>query len=178
MPISLDSDQAKQVALKRLKPNLRPKYFNATIGQMSVISEEFEAFLILQGRPKNKETVDWLQKASSYSIQDADRDSLVNEALTYESDDAKAAEKELAPIVEQFNMFRQRFNMTGFESVVESGQLLADLQRPMNEIITLGSKYTHRRKCASLLKERLINNGLTSDQSKQLNSWFNSLTTY
>ena len=178
MALLLDANQISIVSTKRLKPTQRPKYYNAVLGSMTRISEDFEAFLILQGRPRNKETVDWLQKASGYAIQDADRDSLINYALANETEDATFGADELSPIVEQFNNFRQRFNMTGFEGVTEAGQLLADLQRPMNEIITLGSRHTHRQQYAKLLRENLTNNGLTADQSKQINSWFESLTTY
>jgi len=178
MAILLDANQASIVSTKRLKPSQRPKYFNASTGSMVTISEDFESFLILQGRPRNKETVDWLQKASGYAIQDADRDSLLNTAMLNEAEDAKAGAAELSPIIEQFNSFRQRFNMTGFEGVAESGQLLADLQRPMNEIITLGSRHTHRQVYAKLLRDKLSTGGLTANQSKQVNSWFESLTTY
>ena len=178
MAVLLDATQVALVSTKRLPPTQRPKYFNAVIGAMTTISEEFEAFLILQGRPRNKEVVDWLQKASSYAIQDTDRDSLINAAIANEAEDAKAGAAELSPIIDQFNGFRQRFNMTGFESVAESGQLLADLQRPMNEIITLGARHTHRQVYAKLLRESLVNNGLTANQAKQINSWFESLTTY
>jgi hypothetical protein len=142
------------------------------------ISEDFEAFLILQGRPRNKETVNWLKNASSYSIQDADRDSLINSAIGNETEDSAAGAKEIAPIVEQFNQFRTRFNMTGFEGVTEAGQLLGDLQRPMNEIIILGSKQMHRQMYAKVLGTNLKNSGLTANQTKQMNSWFESLTTY
>ena len=127
---------------------------------------------------RNKETVNWLQKAAGYAIQDADRDSLINACLENEIVDAEAAALELSPIVDQFNQFRQRYNMTGFESVIEAGQLLADLQRPMSEILILGSRANHRKQCANLLRPKLINKGVTADQSKQLNSWFESLTTY
>jgi hypothetical protein len=178
MAVLLDDNQASIVSTKRLKPSQRPKYFNASTGALTSISEDFEAFLILQGRPRNKEAVDWLQKAGGYAIQDADRDSLVNLAMENEAADAKAGADELAPVVEQFAAFRQRFNMTGFEGVAEAGQLLADLQRPMNEIITLGSRHGHRLRCARLLKERLAAGGLTAGRSKQMNSWFESLTAY
>jgi len=176
--ILLDGSQAALVSTKRLKPTQRPKYYNAALGAMTRISEDFEAFLILQGRPRNKETVNWLKSAAGFSIQDADRDSLINSFLENELTDATAGSKELAPVVEQFNQFRSRFNMTGFEGVAEAGQLLADLQRPMNEIITLGSRHKHRQLFANLLRDRLVKKGLTADQSKQLNSWFESLTTY
>jgi len=178
MALLLDDTQASIVSTKRLKPEHRPKYYNAATGEMTRISLDFEAFLILQGRPRNKEAVDWLQKVSDYAIQDADRDSLINAALEAEIEDAEAGDKELSPIVDQFQEFRQRFNMTGFEGVTEAGQLLADLQRPMNKIIILGLRHKHRLKYASLLKVLLTRNGLTSDQSKQVNSWFESLTTY
>jgi len=178
MAVLLDGSQAALVATKRLKPAQRPKYYNAALGAMVRIGEDFEAFLILQGRPRNKETVTWLQKATSFAIQDADRDSLINSLLVNEIEDAAAGANELAPIVEQFNKFRERYNMTGFEGVVEAGQLLADLQRPMSEIITLGARQKHRQQYAKLLKERLTNKGVTANQSKQINSWFESLTSY
>jgi len=176
--VLLDGSQAALVSTKRLKPEQRPKYYNAASGKMTRISEDFEAFLILQGRPRNKETVNWLQQASGFALKDADRDSLINSFLENEIADATSGAKELAPIVEQFDNFRTKYNMTGFEGVVEAGQLLADLQRPMSEITTLGARHKHRQIFANLLRKRLVNGGLTSDQSKQLNSWFESLTTY
>jgi hypothetical protein len=176
--VLLDGNQAAIVSTKRLKPTQRPKFYNASIGAMTRISEDFEAFLILQGRPRNKETVNWLQNAGSYAIQDADRDSLINSAINNELEDATAGARELAPVIDQFTQFRTRFNMTGFEGVTEAGQLLADLQRPMNEIITLGSKQRHRQQYARILNEQLVGNGLTANQTKQMNSWFESLTTY
>jgi len=178
MSVLMTDDQAALVSTRRLKAAQRPQWYNASLGNMVRISEDFEAFLILQGRPKNKETVDWLQKASSYAIGDADRDSLLDLAIKNEITDATAAAIELSPVIDQFTSFRQRFNMTGFEGVTEAGQLLSDLQRPMNEIITLGSKHQHRKQYASILSTQLINNGLTANQTKQVNSWFESLTTY
>jgi len=178
MSILIDESQASLIATKRLKPAQRPKFYNATLGAMTRISEDFEAFLILQGRPRNKETVDWLKKASTYSIQDSDRDSLINLSIENEILDATAGSAELSPIVGQFTAFRARFNMTGFEGVTESGQLLADLQRPMGEIMNLGLRHKHRKQYATILKDSLLNKGLTANQSKQLNSWFESLTTY
>ena len=176
MAVYLDPNQTRLVATRRIKR--KPQWYNAAAGEKVDISDEFEAFLILQGRPRNGETVDWLQNASDYSIEDSDRDALISYALEAEKADAEQAVKELEPVTEKFNKFRERYNMTGFEEVVEAGQLLSDLQRPMNEIITLGARHAHRVQFAKVLENRLKNNGLTSDQSKQLNSWFEPLTTY
>jgi hypothetical protein len=178
MAIVLDDNQVHLVSLKRLPPDKKPKYYNASTGEKVTISEDFEAFLILQGRPRNKETVSWLQKANEFAVHDADRDSLLNATLENEQSDAEACSAELVPVTEQFTKFRERYNMTGFEGVAEAGKLLADMQRPMSEIITLGNRHKHRQIYCKLLGVRLKKNGLTSDASKQLNSWFESLTTY
>jgi len=178
MAVLLDADQAALVASRKLPAGQRPQYFDASTGTITRISEDFEAFLILQGRPNNKETVTWLQNATSYAIQDADRDSLINYAIKNEIADATAGAAELSPIIDQFNQFRTRFNMIGFEGVSEAGQLLADLQRAMSEIMLLGARNQHRLQYANILSTTLVNNGLTANQSKELNSWFESLTTY
>jgi len=178
MAVTLNSDQVRAVTVKRLKPELRPKYFNAVVGEYKRISEDFESFLILQGRARNKEAVDWLQKASSYAVNDTDRDSLLNALAENEMEDAAATKKETDPITEQFNKFRDRYSHTGFENVTEAGQLLADLQQPMFEIITLGNRQLHRQIFAKLTIDKLIKGGITSNQAKQLNSWFEPLTTY
>jgi hypothetical protein len=48
----------------------------------------------------------------------------------------------------------------------------------MDEIITLGNRQKHRQLYAKLVKQQLLNKGVTSNQQKQINSWFESLTTY
>jgi len=176
MAVYIDGNQTRLVATKRLKT--KPKWYNASLGKKMTISDDFEAFLILQGRSRNGEAVNWLQNVSDYSIESSDRDALVHYAIEAEKTDADQAASELEPVIKKFGKFKERFLMTGFEHVTESGQLLADLQRPMSEIITLGARHKHRQRYTSVLEIQLGNRGLTTDQSKQLNSWFEPLTTY
>jgi len=178
MAILLNDNEEAEVSGKRLPASKRPKYYNAGLRSSQTISSDFEAFLILQGRPRNKDTTTWLQKASKYAIQDADRDSLISYAISNETDDATAAADELAPAVDQFNTFRQSYNMTGFEGVVEAGLLLGDLQKAMSEIMLLGARQQHRKAYADILYGNLTSRGMTADQFKEMNSWFESLTTY
>jgi hypothetical protein len=178
MAILLDEGQAGIVATKRLKPSQRPKYYSSAAGYYTVISDDFEAFLILQGRARNKATVDWVQEATNYSIKDADRDALISFALDNELEDATNGYTEIQPIVDQFNTFKTYFNMIGFESVVECGLLLDDLQRPMNELMGIYAKHRHRIQCSIVVKNFLLENGMTQAQSKQLKSWFDPLTAY
>jgi hypothetical protein len=178
MAIQLSAAQAKEVATKRRKPDSRPKYYNAELKSSTTISEDFEAFLILMGRGRTRETLDWLQKTSTLGIDDADRDALVAQALDADTADAIHKYIELRPIVRQFGYFRDRFNMTGFESVAEAGMLLGDLQRAIGEIKVSGDRWNHQRLWDAYVLDLLKKKGLTQDQKHQLNSWVNCLTAY
>ena len=178
MAIVLDENQAQLVATKRLADNKRPKYYDAIKGRKVTISSDFEAYLILQGRARNKDALDWLNQANEYAIYDGDRDALIDKALANEIVEAQIAKAELGPVLDQFNRFRERYQIKGFEGVAEAGQLFADLQRPMGEIIALTNRHQHRIVAATLLKDLLLSSGITSDQQKQIASWNEPLTTY
>jgi len=176
--ITLTESQQILVNAKKLPLAQRPKYFSAEFGVRMAISDDFEAFLILQGKANNKKAVDWLQQANSYALQDSDRDSLLATFMDNEIEDSEAAAKELAPITDQFAEFRASFNVDGFEGVTEVGLFLNDVQRPMSEVVNLGARQRHRQQFASLSKQALIRRGLTKNQLKELNSWFDALTAY
>jgi hypothetical protein len=176
--ITLTESQQILVKAKKLPVAQRPKYFSAEFGTRMAISDDFEAFLILQGKANNKKAVDWLQQANSYSLQDSDRDSLLASFMDNEIEDSAAAAKELSPITDQFAEFRASFNVDGFEGVTEVGLFLNDVQRPMSEVVNLGARQRHRQQFASLSKQALIRRGLTKNQLKELNSWFDALTAY
>lgn len=176
MTLVLTDGQTQQVNAKRISP--RPQYYNAGLQRKVTISEDFEAFLILQGRERNRATLDWLKKANDYVVRDADRDALIAYALDNEIEDAEASAEELAPIIDDFNAFKKSYKLQGFESVTEASTLLSDLQRPMSEIIALGNRHKHRITLAKLLKRSLQEQGITPAQQKQTNSWFSPLTSY
>jgi hypothetical protein len=178
MAIALDENQSKIVATKRLPASKRPKYYDSQKGTKVPITEDFEAFLILQGKTRNKEALNWLNEANGYAIADADRDALIEKALSNELTEAQIAKAELGPITDQFNRFRERFQIKGFEGVAEAGQFFADVQRPMGEIINLMSRHQHRIVFATLLKSYLLANGVSQDRQKQISSWNEPLTSY
>lgn len=177
MAIYLDENQAQLVATKRLSENKRPKYYDANKKTKVRISADFEAYLILQGKARNKEALDWLSRVNSFAVADADRDSLLDKAMSNELTEAQVAKAELGPIIDQFNGFRTRYQIKGFEGVAEAGQLFADLQRPMGEIISISNRHQHRIVFATTLKGLLLN-GLTLEQQKQINSWNEPLSAY
>ena len=176
MAIQITDAQAKLVSTKRRKT--RPMYYSAEFKQKMAISEDFEAFLILLGRAKTREALDWHQKVASLSGEDSDRDALVSQALDNDTADADHKYIELRPIIRQFGYFREGFNLTGFENVTEAGMLLEDLQRAMAEIKISGDRWNNQKLWNLLNLELLTNRGLTLDQKHQLNSWVNTLTAY
>lgn len=178
MAITLDENQERLVATKRLSVNKRPKYYNAEQRKKVTISADFEAYLILQGRSRNKEALDWLNQAADLAVYDSDRDALLDQAILAEAVEAQVGKAELGPIMEQFNRFRERFLIQGFEGVAEAGQFFADVQRPMGEIIAISNRHQHRIVAAALLKDRLLKGGVTLEQQKQIQSWNEPLTAY
>lgn len=178
MAIRIDPAQTGLVEAKRKAKGKKPQYFNAGIGQKVPIGDDFEAFLILLGGDRLKQSVQWLQTVSGLAIQDFDRDALLNYALTNDLADAKNRATELRPIIRQFEQFRTSFSLSGFEDVAEAKSILSDMQRAMSEIKTLGDRITHRVNWDNLLLSNLQTGGLTSNQKKQLDSWFGPLTSY
>lgn len=178
MAITMDENQARLVATKRLSASKRPKYYNSQLRKKVTISEDFEAYLILQGRARNKEALDWLNQASEFAISDSDRDALLDKAMANELVEAQVAKAEVGPVIDQFNRFRERFLLKGFEGVAEAGQFFADVQRPMGEIMAIGNRHEHRVIAANILRDLLIKGGVTLEQQKQIQSWNEPLTAY
>lgn len=178
MAIILSAADDKLVATKRRKPSSRPKYYNAELKAKITISEDFEAFLILLGPSRSTETLKWLNLVNTFGTNDADRDALVSQMLVIDTKDASNKYIELRPIVRQFNFFRNRFNISGFEDATEPGLLLADLQRAMSEIKVSGDRWNYQNLLDKALTEKLTTKGMTQDVKKQLNSWVSPLTSY
>jgi hypothetical protein len=178
MSILLDENQSRQVASGRKDPGARPKFYNAALSKTQIISEDFEAFLVLLGRPRTKAAMQWLKESSDYQIIDADRDSLLNKLCDNEIEDAKAAQKEVSPIIDRFRRFRADFLLTGFEAVPEVGMFLEDLQRPMAVLQNLSNRLQHRLQSGVFVQGRLQDEGMTPERQKQIDSWYGSLTAY
>lgn len=178
MAVVLSEGQSQIVNTKRLPPEDRPTYYNAALQVRETISADFEAWLILLGPQLSKQTMDWLQKSSSYAVRDADRDSLVNSACQNEIDDATASLDEIKPIIDQFSEFRGKLLVSGFEAIPEVGLLLSDLQAPMAELMNISARLQYRNIAASLIQAHLSENGITLERNTEITSWYGPLTAY
>lgn len=178
MAVILDEGQTRMVATKRMKPGSRPTYYDAVAKGKREISEDFEAFLVLLNNTRSKMALEWLQESGEYAVQDADRDSLLNSACDNEIEDAEASYKEIQPIVDRFSTFREAFLLTGFEAVPEVGLILADIQRPMAQIMSIASRLKYRMLSATLIQETLKTDGITPEMNRQIDSWAGPLTAY
>lgn len=175
MALFLDDNQARLVDLK--KKTDRPEYYNSVQREKVTISEDFEAFLILQGT-KNQDTTTWLTQSAEMGIRDGDRDALAHLALMRDRQDAFFSELEIRPIIDLFDRFRAGYNIQNFEQVAECGLLMDDLQRQMRETQNIMARLKHRQNIARLSVQVLGENGMDADKEQQLNSWFVPLATY
>jgi len=178
MALNLDENQIRIVDTKRKAPGQKPTYYSATQAKSVPISDDFEAFLILQGRQRNSDTVKWLEQSTQFAKRDIDRDALASQAIKLDFEDAEASQGEIGPYIRLFQRFRESYNMTGFENVTEAGVLLNDVQKAMSEINHLNSRLKHRKNYATISLTMLSRNGVTPEQTKQINSWFAPLTAY
>jgi hypothetical protein len=178
MAIFLDAGQRESVSLKQKKPADRPDYYNATLAKSVQITADFEAFLILQGSQRNRETMNWLELAQQLMIQDGDRDSLAATTLANDKKDAESSQNELFPLIDLFSRFKQNYLMTGFEEVAEAGLLLADMQAPMLEMQSIMNRLVHRSVYGKVTIAFISNSGVTTERQKQIDSWYTPLTSY
>jgi hypothetical protein len=106
-PVQLSSDERAKVEAARLVP--RPQYFNADSLQQTQISEDFEAFLVLQDPDTIESTIKWLTKAGEIGKKRLDRNSVAFEALVLDTEDREAKQSEVADLTESFNEWRADF---------------------------------------------------------------------
>lgn len=178
MALTLDDNQQRIVATKKKPAADRPKYYSAATRKFTIISEDFEAFLILQGRQRNSDAVKWLEQCTQFAKRDTDRDALAATALQADMDDANASEGEISPLIRLFKRFRETYNMTGFENVAEAGALLNDVQKVMSEFNHTAAALKHRKNYGKIATDFLRNSGVGTEETKQINSWFAPLAAY
>lgn len=178
MSILLDEAQQSLVDTRKKPSGTRPKYYNASQDKMVEIGEDFEAFLILQGKQKNSNSLKWLDRAKVLAGRDMPRDALAAQALKRDIEDASNTQVELSVLIDIFKTFRDTYQTIGFENVVEAGLFLEDVQLAMSEIQSLMDRLKHRELAGRFGLTSLINNGINPKRQQQINSWYSPLCAY
>ena len=176
--VELTAEEENRVLRNRLPAGQLPTYFSSGQRQNVAISRDFESFLILQDRGTLIRARQWLSQAKDLNDDNDDRDSLIEEALTFEQTDAVARRGELDGLLGDFNQFREDFQAGQFTDVTEIGLILDDLQFVIGEVGTLFDRVYHLQTITSILLKRHANDRLDPDRLEQLESWSRPLDAY
>ncbi len=175
MPIRFDStDQAQKVATSR--KTTRPSYFDATLGQDTEISMDMEAALILIPNEARQEARQRIDHQTEQTDRTRKRDAVLGAALQVDFDNASAQIHELENKVTSLQNFTDKF--AKFASVGEIGTLLRDTQLGIDEFIMRADRAKNRQVMASLLRDRVRQNGISEELDQERKSWTRVLTEY
>ena len=176
MAISLTVAELKKVEASRRSE--KPKYYNATSETEVRISDDFEAFLILQGKGVKNEAKEWLSKTLAMQDVNLLRDALLADALNAELADVNASLDEANNSLTNFNNFRERFSAGKFASVGEVQRILNGSQHGIDDLVNLRDRLSHQKALNGILLTEVLTQGLSEDLIKEIGSWLGPLAAY
>ncbi len=135
MTIAYTSDELGIIGKNRKKSDEKPEYYNSTTDQTEVISDDFEAYLILQKAASKQKILQRLRQNIKTNTDDTDRDALLktmSDNLTVNLD------KKLAELdVETSNYDEFRNSVLNedrrFDGLRELSRLLSVIKKPLEE---------------------------------------------
>jgi len=175
MAVELDSDERARVEAARLPD--RPEYYNAESLQDTTISEDFEAFLILQDPVTIGATLGWLTTTSLLAELALDRKAVAFEALLVEQADTTDRLDELQLSTASFNLWRASFQAGKFSEASEVGLLVRDLQVQAGELFSQEARTIHRQAIVNRERQRQ-RQSIGNAQLRELQSWPTPLLSY
>lgn len=175
MSLDLTSDQQKQVDKSRRSS--RPSVYNPSGTAATIISRDFEAWLILASKDTKARVVEWVKELLKQEADD-DYQNLLKETLDSEEASLMVQETDLSSASEAFTEWRSNSSVSGFETVQELNWLFQELQQgfsPQSEI----SEINHHERLRAVTGDRLaLSADSEESRAKRLNTWVAVLTSY
>ncbi len=175
MAVDLTPEDRATVEGNRKSP--RPQYFSAAQSEQQQISEDFEAFIILQDKAVIEETLQWLGQAGGLMETRVDRNGVTLEAVAADIDDRSTRQSEVDDIVQGFTDWKAAFQAGNFSDVSEVGLIIADAQATAEELFVFQERMKHLEQMHQRITERL-RQSVSSAQLNQLLSWPTPLLAY
>lgn len=176
------TDEERQLIAEKRKPfNERPNFFNSQTGEEQKISEDFEAYLILQDQAEKQRILQWIRRTIEIIIDNADRDSLLGEYLAIRKEDSELRLQELEEESQRFSAFREDLAVNGdrrFDTVAELNLLTATLQKPIDSLVIQRDSAFHEQNLITILETRLESEKSDSNTKKELDSWQVVISSY
>lgn len=175
MAVELSSDELAKVTNARVTP--RPNYYDAASLQDRQISEDFEAFLILQDPAVIEETLTWLTSAGDIAERRVDRNSVAFEALVVDIEDRQARQDEVSGLTSEFSDWRAAFQAGKFNATSEVGLLIRDCMATAEEVFVLEERLKHLENMQLRVADT-IRSSVSNAQLNELLSWPTPLLSY
>lgn len=177
MALELTDAQAQIVDPER--QDVLPSFYDADLQAKTQISRDFEAFLILSPPELLTSAIDWIKTSADIQTQNKDRDALVAIAITQESLNATNKMNALDQTLQNFNKFRENFQTNSdFAAIPEVQQFLFDLQRPIEELVTMRDRAQFDGTVSQVLQAGNTELVVTAPEIEELQSWTGVLSVY
>jgi len=176
MALTLTPDQSAKVDRNRKDPT--PTYYSATALADVVISPDFEAYLILLTDSVKDQIVQQFKNVKTTGSTRKDRDDLLSLALTSELADAQSKFDLYNSSLQSFTTFRQNLAVDGFETVVEIGTAITDLQITYGEDLLSLDRMQHLVTFLTLVKAAFNNGKVSADVLKEMDSFTTLVNSY
>lgn len=181
MALNLTAEQQTQVASRRKDPSKRPKVFNAKTGTDEVISEDFEAFVILLDTESKSSAIGWINAASDFKSQDEDRRAVMAEFLDSEFDSLAARTQEIVDTVGDFEKVKASITTL----LAKGGSTVPQVQTLINNMSFLLGEYGEKldRTINAQIVNRLVYKRYVEEADfeavrKELRSYVTALLAY
>lgn len=171
------------IAPERKPASLRPVYYDATQKVLSTISEDFEAFLILQGSESKQKALAWITDAIGLDTKREDQNNILGRFIGLRAEDAAKRTSEISQVMEKYDAFKTDFLTDGtdssrFADIAEVNIFLQSVQRPLGDIATRRERAVHETNMATLQQAKLDQSKVSKDTLRELESWQTVMSAY
>lgn len=180
MTIQLTDQELAQVRSKRKADGKKPEYYNSSVDQTDIISDDFEAYLILQTSAQKQQVLQRLRQNIKVNNDTADRDAILKEFIKQSSEDLTNRLNEVDTVTNNFEDFRSTL-LTGderFHSVNEVNRLLYVLQEPIEEVMFIREQIFQEGNINILIGDEAESTQKDDKTKKELETWQKVISAY
>lgn len=180
MTIKLTPEEIRIVEKKRKREDEKPKYYNSSVDQTDVISDDFESYLILQTSAQKQQILQRLRANIKVNNDTTDRDAILTEYIKKSSADLDARQAELDAVTNNFEEFRSTV-MSGderFHVINELNRLMYSLQEPIEFAVFSREQVFQEGNVNILVGDRVTSRKKDDKSKKELEIWQKVISAY
>lgn len=180
MAIQYTNDELKIIDKNKKSPEEKPRFYNSTTDQTEVVSDDFEAYLILQQQATKQQILQRLRQNIKINNDTTDRDVLLK---IFSDNIVVNADKKMAELdIETQNYDTFRDSVVGgdrrFDSLKELNRLLTVIKKPIEELTFMRDQVFHDGNVNILISDRLEASKSDANTKKEFDVWQKVISAY